>query len=76
MLLLIPPKRKAGYAGDDVQPEPPRRVVVRSLAAVATVAATAWACSFGWAAAIVALLTAKHVLVAILLMDLGVDRPE
>lgn len=39
-----------------------------------TVLATAWACTLGWVAAIIALLIAKHVLVAILVMGLGVDR--
>jgi hypothetical protein len=39
-----------------------------------TIMATAWLCTFGWIAAIVALLIAKHVLVAILVMGLGVDH--
>ena len=41
-----------------------------------TVAVTAWICTFGWIPAILALLTAKHVLVAILVMGLGVDAPQ
>ena len=41
-----------------------------------TVAVTAWICTFGWIPAILALLTAKHVLVAILVMGLGVDSRE
>lgn len=41
-----------------------------------TVGITAWICTFGWIPAILALLTAKHVLVAILVMGLGVDAPQ
>jgi hypothetical protein len=39
----------------------------------ATIVATAWLCTLGWIPAILALVTAKHVLVAILVMGLGVD---
>jgi hypothetical protein len=38
-----------------------------------TVLATAWICSLGWIPGIIAVVTAKHVLVAILVMGLGVD---
>jgi hypothetical protein len=41
-----------------------------------TVGITAWICTYGWIPAILALLTAKHVLVAILVMGLGVDAKE
>jgi hypothetical protein len=41
-----------------------------------TILATAWACTFGWIAAILAIMIAKHVLVAILVMGLGVDSPR
>jgi hypothetical protein len=41
-----------------------------------TVGVTAWICTFGWIPAILALLTAKHVLVAILVMGLGVDAQQ
>jgi hypothetical protein len=41
-----------------------------------TLVITAWFCSFGWAPAILALLVAKHVLVAILVMGLGVDARQ
>jgi hypothetical protein len=39
-----------------------------------TVLVTAWACTFGWIPAIIAILIAKHVLVAILVVGLGVDH--
>lgn len=38
-----------------------------------TVLVTTWMCTLGWIPAILALVTAKHVLVAILVMGLGVD---
>jgi len=41
----------------------------------ATIVTTVWLCTLGWIPAIIALVTAKHVLVAILVMGLGVDAP-
>jgi hypothetical protein len=38
-----------------------------------TILATAWCISLGWIPGIIAVVTAKHVLVAILVMGLGVD---
>lgn len=67
MRFLVPPRRPDG---------PGRRLVVRGLAAGVTCVLTAWACSLGAIPAILALMTAKHVLVALLLLDLGVDRPS
>lgn len=44
------------------------------LLATATVLVTAWLCTMGAVAAVLALVVAKHILVALLLMGLGVDR--
>jgi hypothetical protein len=44
--------------------------------AMLTIFITAWFCSLGPIPAILSLLVAKHVLVAILLMGLGVDAPR
>jgi hypothetical protein len=41
-----------------------------------TVVATGWVCTLGVIPAILGLMVAKHVLVAILLMGVGVDRPR
>jgi hypothetical protein len=46
------------------------------LATAVTVLVTAWFCTLGAIPAILALLVAKHVLVAILVMGLGVDAPR
>jgi hypothetical protein len=71
-----PPKRPVLVAlGDN---DGARRAQFRlkqlSLTAI-TVLITAWFCTLGWAPAIIALVVAKHVLVAILVMGLGVDAP-
>jgi len=41
-----------------------------------TVMATAWLMTLGWIPGIIAIITAKHVLVAIFLMGIGVDKPR
>jgi hypothetical protein len=74
MAQLAPPQSPPALAfdeGDSI-----RRLRFRLwqvLLTTLTILATAWACTFGWIAAIVALMIAKHVLVAILVMGLGVD---
>lgn len=40
---------------------------------LATVLVTAWVCTFGWVPAVLALMTAKHILVAILAWGLNLD---
>lgn len=76
MLLLIPPRRRTGFAAEDAGADRLRRLLVRGLATLTTVLITAWFCTLGWLPSILALVTAKHVLVAILLMDLGVDESQ
>jgi hypothetical protein len=77
MAQLAPPRSPTLVAldgGDDL-----RRLRFRLwqvLITTITILATAWACTFGWMAAIIALMIAKHVLVAILVMGLGVDSSE
>jgi hypothetical protein len=44
------------------------------LLAAATVFVTAWLCTMGAVAAVLAIVVAKHILVALLLMGVGVDR--
>jgi hypothetical protein len=45
------------------------------LASTVTALVTIWLCTFGPIPAILALMVAKHILVAILVMGLGVDAP-
>jgi hypothetical protein len=77
MALLAPPPAPPRVAlgdGDGI-----RRVhsrLTQVLAAAVTVLATAWLCTLGPIPAILGLMVAKHVLVAILMMGLGVDAPR
>ena len=41
-----------------------------------TILITTWFCTLGWIPAILALMVAKHILVAILVMGLGVDAKQ
>jgi hypothetical protein len=74
MALLAPPPRTPRIAVDDN--DGVRRLRLRMtqiLATIITVLLTAWLCTFGAIPAILALMVAKHILVAILVMGLGVD---
>lgn len=50
--------------------------LTRILVTAITVFVTAWLCTLGAIPAILAIMVAKHILVAILVMDLGVDAPR
>jgi hypothetical protein len=74
--LAPPPAPPRIAAGDDDRAKKLRLRVFQMLATMATLLITAWVCSLGAIPAIIALVTAKHVLVAILIMGLGVDAPR
>jgi hypothetical protein len=77
MALLAPPPRTPRLALDDNDDLNRLRLrLTQILASVVTVLVTAWLCTFGAIAAILALMVAKHILVAILVMGLGVDAPR
>ncbi len=68
------PPRVALSENDDF-----RRLRLRLLQvfwSIATLLATAWLCTFGPIPAILAIMVAKHILVAILVMGLGVDSRD
>lgn len=74
MALLAPPPRTPRIALDDNDDAKRLRLwLTQILATIITVLITGWLCTFGAIPAILALMTAKHVLVAILMMGLGVD---
>lgn len=74
MALLAPPPRTPRLALDDNDDLNRLRLrLTQVLATVITLLVTAWLCTFGAIAAILALMVAKHILVAILVMGLGVD---
>jgi hypothetical protein len=77
MALLAPPPSPPHVAvGDNDGLKRLRFRLLQILASTITVLVTIWLCTFGAIPAILALMTAKHVLVAILLMGLGVDAPR
>ncbi|MFO0809244.1 MAG: hypothetical protein U0746_11505 [Gemmataceae bacterium] len=71
---LIPPEPPALVAlGDDDGAARLRMRLHQVSWSAITVFATAWCCTLGTVPALLALAVAKHVLVAILVMGLGVD---
>jgi hypothetical protein len=77
MALLAPPPRTPRIALDDNDDLGHLRLrMTQILATIVTILVTAWLCTFGAIPAILALMVAKHILVAILVMGLGVDAPE
>ncbi len=77
MSLLAPPPRTPRIALDDNDDLGRLRLrMTQILATIITILVTAWLCTFGAISAILALMVAKHILVAILVMGLGVDAPE
>jgi hypothetical protein len=77
MAQIAPPAPPTCIAAADDDGRRRFRFRLRQLSlSMMTIFITAWFCSFGPIPAILALLVAKHVLVAILLMGLGVDAPR
>ena len=79
MALLAPPPlppQVATTSDDDDRARRFRMRMTQVLATLITIFATAWVCTLGIIPAIIALSVAKHVLVAILMMGLGVDAPR
>ena len=75
MALLAPPPRTPRIAVDDNDDLKRLRMrMTQILATVVTLLATGWLCTYGIIPAILALMVAKHILVAILVMGLGVDE--
>ena len=75
MAVIAPPPPATPFVGaaDDDRMRRFRRRLTLVMAASATVLATGWTCTLGVLPAIIALCVAKHILVAILMMGLGVD---
>ena len=74
MAVIAPPPVPPAVGGaDDDRMRRFRRRLTLVMAGSVTVVATGWACTLGIVPAIIALMVAKHVLVAILMMGLGVD---
>ena len=78
MAIVAPPPTPpcVRISGDDDGAKKFRMRVTQVMATMATLLSTAWVCSLGVIPAIIALSVAKHVLVAILIMGIGVDAPK
>jgi len=74
MMQLVPPPNLPRIAQDDYPGGKTRRNVRLIIYSAVTVFLTAWFCTMGPIPAVLAIVVAKHVLVAILLMGLGIDR--
>jgi hypothetical protein len=72
-VIAPPPAPPVIGAADDDRMHRFRRRLTLVMAASVTVLATGWTCTLGVLPAIIALCVAKHILVAILMMGLGVD---
>jgi hypothetical protein len=76
MAVLAPPPRPPLLGvGDDDRMRRLRMRLMQVVATTITLLVTAWLCTLGAIPAILGLMCAKHVLVAILVMGLGVDAP-
>jgi hypothetical protein len=71
-----PPHPTLVAAGDDDRRKRLEMRLYQILTSTLTVFLTAWFCTFGAISAICAIMIAKHVLVAILMMGIGVDARE
>jgi hypothetical protein len=77
MSMLAPPRSPPRLnLGDDDRLKRYRLRMTQTVATLCTVLGTAWVCTLGAIPAILALMVAKHVLVAILLMGSGIDSPK
>ena len=77
MAALAPPPAPPRFVpGDGDDKKSLRMRLTQVMATMATLLATAWVCSLGAIPAIIALAIAKHVLVAVFIMGIGVDAPK
>jgi hypothetical protein len=74
-VLAPPPSPPRLDLGDDDRMKRYRLRITQTVATLVTLVSTAWVCTFGAIPAILALMIAKHILVAILLMDSGMETP-
>jgi hypothetical protein len=74
--LAPPPTPPAMAVGDNDGLYRFRMRLMQVMATTVTVLITAWLCTLGAIPAILGLMVAKHVLVAILVMGIGVDAPR
>jgi hypothetical protein len=76
MKMIVPPCPPAVALEDRGGPDRLKLRLHQVTLSVATVLATAWCVTLGTVPAIISVSIAKHILVAILAMGLGVDQPR
>jgi len=76
MATLAPPPPPRVATADNDGLNRFRMRATQAIATLVTVLLTAWMCTLGIIPAIIGLMIAKHILVAILMMGLGVDKPR
>jgi len=77
MRMMVPPVPPPPIAlADDRGPDRLRLRLHQVTLSAVTILVTAWCVTFGTAAAVIAISIAKHILVAIIAMGLGVDEPR
>jgi hypothetical protein len=76
MKMMVPPCPPGIAVGDRGGSDRLRLRLHQITLSAATVLATAWCVTLGAVPAVISLSIAKHVLVAILVMGLGVDKPR
>jgi hypothetical protein len=74
--LAPPPAPPRVGLGDDDRHRRLRMRLTQLMATTVTVLTTAWVCTFGAIPAIIALMIAKHVLVAVAMMGSGLAAPQ
>ena len=75
-VLTPPPPSPPLNLGDDDRLKRYRMRMTQIMATLVTLLLTAWVCTFGAIAAILAVMVAKHILVAVLIMGVGLNASD
>jgi hypothetical protein len=78
MALIAPPEKPplVALGDDDGRVDRVRLRLCQWWCTLVTVGVTVWLCTLGYIPGIIAVVTAKHILVAIFVMGIGVDAPR
>jgi hypothetical protein len=76
MASLAPPPAPPRVALGDEGNKKLRMRLVQVMVTLVTLLVTVWLCTLGMVPGIIGVMVAKHILVAVLVMGLGVDAPQ